>query len=99
MGNQREEEKFVHWAWNVLFSLKLHPLDRKHSPWVEIYDGYIEECNDPDFNSDFFQPLLSAYEKKHPCACYLMLIMSNEGRRYIQTIINILISFIIMYGK
>lgn len=81
MGGQKDEEKFVHWAWNILFCLKLHPLDTKFPPWVQVYDGYIEERDKSDVNSDLFQALLSASEKKHPAGCYLMLVI--EGHRFV----------------
>lgn len=78
MGSENYE--FVQWAWNVLFYLKLHPLDRKYPPWVEVYDGYVE-TNKSDLSIDSLQPLLLAYEDRHPSACYLMLVMSTEGNR------------------
>ncbi|GIY27750.1 ectopic P granules protein 5 [Caerostris extrusa] len=38
----REEERFVPWAWDLLFTLKLHALDQKFPLWVQIYDGFSD---------------------------------------------------------
>lgn len=80
----REEEGFVPWAWDLLFTLKLHALDGKYPPWVQIYDGYLNVDVDyfPDpFKELWLQPLLKGYEERHPVACYLFLVMTNIGHK------------------
>ncbi|CAL1278001.1 unnamed protein product [Larinioides sclopetarius] len=81
IGNYaREEEGFIPWAWNLLFSLKLHALDKKFPMWVQIYDGFLDIDFLPDpFEELWLQPLLNGYEEKHPVACYLLLVMTNVG--------------------
>ncbi|KAF8791257.1 Ectopic P granules protein 5 like protein [Argiope bruennichi] len=81
VGNYvREEEGFVFWAWDLLFSLKLHALDKKCPMWVQIYDGFLDIDFLPDpFEELWLQPLLNGYEEKHPVACYLFLVMTNVG--------------------
>ncbi|XP_035218125.1 ectopic P granules protein 5 homolog [Stegodyphus dumicola] len=73
----REEQGFVPWAWDCLFSLKLHIMDTKCPPWVQIYDGEV-----PDISDDhILQTLQTAYEQKHPAACYLIIVMTSKGHR------------------
>ncbi|GFU39340.1 ectopic P granules protein 5 homolog [Nephila pilipes] len=76
----RKDEAFVPWAWTLLFSLKLHALDKKFPFWGEIYDGFINVNFLPDpFEELWLQSLLKGYEEKHPAACYLFLVMTNIG--------------------
>ncbi|GFU50166.1 ectopic P granules protein 5 homolog [Trichonephila clavipes] len=80
-GNfMREDEGFVPWAWSLLFSLKLHALDKKFPMWIQIYDGLLKFDFLPDpFEELWLQSLLKGYEEKHPAACYLFLVMTNIG--------------------
>ncbi|KAG8195033.1 hypothetical protein JTE90_029615 [Oedothorax gibbosus] len=79
-GFSRESEGFVPWAWDLLFTLKLHALDAKYPPWFQIYEGTLkpEFFLDP-FKEMWLQPLLKGYEERHPVACYLFLVMTEVG--------------------
>ncbi|XP_054724564.1 ectopic P granules protein 5 homolog [Uloborus diversus] len=76
----KEDEGFIHWVWETLFSLKLHVLDKTFPSWVQIYDGFIDTGNIPDLLEDvFLTPLQHAFEAKHPAACYVVLAMTRIG--------------------
>lgn len=77
-----EDDGFIAWAWNILFSLKMHVLDQKNPPWVQIYDGVFDfDLPDP-YEQLWLQPLLKGYEENHPAACYIFLVMTNVGHKY-----------------
>lgn len=74
------DQGFVAWAWEMLFSLKLHVLDHPNPPWVQIYDGRIESDSIPDIHRDTnLHPLLRAMEDKTPAGSYLAVVMTNIG--------------------
>lgn len=78
--NVENDQGFVSWAWEMLFSLKLHVLDHPNPPWVQIYDGRIDSDNIPDIHRDTnLHPLLRAMEDRTPAGSYLAVVMTNLG--------------------